>query len=48
MNDLLFFLMSLVMHTIRNNWLFACVMSIKKENMLSGFLVLCTLKILHH
>jgi hypothetical protein len=36
------------LHTIRNNWLFACDMLIKKENLMSGFLILCTLRILHH
>jgi hypothetical protein len=38
MNDLPFLLMSLVMHTKINNWLFACVMSIKKGEPVERFL----------
>ena len=38
MNALPFLLMSLVMHTKMNNWLFACVMSIKKGEPVERFL----------
>jgi hypothetical protein len=37
MSVLQFLLMSQVMHTNKNNWLFVCVMSIKKESQLSDF-----------
>jgi hypothetical protein len=48
MSDLQFLLLTQVMHTYMNNWLFACVMSIKKEIQLSGFFALFMLKILQH